>query len=357
MAHEGGRVRLGIVGAGGIVKGRHIPGFRAIPGVELVSVCNQHRESSNRVAREFGIPKIFADWESLVEDDAIDAVVIGTWPYLHCPITLAALDAGKHVLTQARMAMNAREAQRMLDRSRECPHLTTMIVPSPYGLTGDRFIRALIADDFIGPLRELHVQGLSDSLADPATPLGWRQMTKYSGFNMLNLGILHETALRWTSPPNRVIASASKIIPVRREPETRKKARVGTPDSVQVLTTQEDGSVGMYRFSGVVWHGQGMAITLFGTHGTLRYDLETDTITGARSHEPALKSLPIPDDLRGGWQVESDFIAAIRGERKVTHTDFLTGARYMHFTEAVARSSRHQGPVTLPLKEFSNPSL
>jgi hypothetical protein len=67
--------------------------------------------------------------------------------------------------------------------------------------------------------------------------------------------------------------------------------------------------------------------------------------------------MAIPDALRGGWQVEADFIAAIRDERPVTRTDFITGVRYMQFTEAVARSSRHQVPVTLPLREFSNPSL
>ena len=47
--------------------------------------------------------------------------------------------------------------------------------------------------------------------------------------------------------------------------------------------------------------------------------------------------MPIPDSMRGGWRVEADFIAAIRGERRVTRTDFLTGVRYMQFTEAVAR--------------------
>jgi predicted dehydrogenase len=350
-------VRIGIVGAGQITRTRHLPGFRALAGVEVVSVCNRHRDSTTKVAREFGIPKIFGSWEHLVEDRDIDAVVIGTWPYLHCPITLAALDAGKHVLTQARMAMNAREAQRMLDRARECPHLTTMVVPSPYGLTGDAFLRSLIADDFLGPLREVHVQGLTDTWADPATPLGWRLITKYSGFNMLTLGILHETALRWTRPVTRVLAHASRLIPIRRDPETHKKARVGTPDSVQVLTVQEDGSVGVYRVSGVVWNENSLTVALYGSHGTLIYDLANDEIRGGQSHEKALRVLPIPDELRGGWQVEEDFIAAIRGERKVTHTDFLTGARYMQFTEAVARSSRHQAPVELPLKEFSNPSL
>src|SRR5207237_2471187 len=110
------------------------------------------------------------------------AVVIGARHYLHCPVTLAALDAGKHVLTEARTAMNAREAQRMHDRAAESPGLTAMIVPSPYGLTGDAYVRSLIASGWIGSLRELHVHGLNDQLADKETPLGWRQMTRYSGF-------------------------------------------------------------------------------------------------------------------------------------------------------------------------------
>ena len=117
-AMDHGVIRIGIVGAGQATRDRHLPGFRAIAGVKVVGVCNLHRESSIKVARDFNIPKVFDSWEFLVEDESIDAVVIGAWPYLHCPITLAALGAGKHVLTQARMAMNAREAQRMLDRAR-----------------------------------------------------------------------------------------------------------------------------------------------------------------------------------------------------------------------------------------------
>jgi predicted dehydrogenase len=357
MSSTTGEIRIALVGAGQIVRTRHIPGFRAIPDVRIVGVCNQRRESAARVAREYGIPKVYGSWEHVVEDDGVDAIVIGAWPYLHCPVTLAALDAGKHVLTQARMAMNAREAQRMFDRSREAPNLTAMVVPSPYGLTGDAFMRSLIDGGLLGTLREVHVHGLTGDLADPRTPLGWRQMTKYSGFNMLTLGILYETVLRWVPPASRVMAYAAKLIPTRPDPETGRPVRVGTPDSVQVLTTQEDGSSGVYRLSGVLHHAPGMGVALYGAEGTLIYDLTHDEIRGARRAEAALEPLPIPARLRGGWQVESDFIAAVRGERPVTHTTFATGVRYMQFTEAVARSSRHQHPVTLPLREFSNPSL
>ena len=163
--------------------------------------------------REFNIPKVHSSWEDLVEDDTIHAVVIGAWPYLHCPVTLAALDAGKHVLTAARMAMNAREAQRMYDRAREHPKQTAMVVPSPYGLAGDPYMRSLIAPASSGKLREVHVHGLSSGLADPRTPLNWRQVTKYLGFNMLTLGILYEIVLRWAPPASRVSAYAATADP------------------------------------------------------------------------------------------------------------------------------------------------
>ncbi|AMV38745.1 1,5-anhydro-D-fructose reductase [Planctomyces sp. SH-PL62] len=352
-----GTVRIGVVGAGGIVRSRHVPGFRAIRGVELVGVCNRRRDSSARAARELGIPKTYGSWEDVIQDPDVDAVLIGAWPYLHCPVTLAALDAGKHVLTQARMAMNAREAQRMYDRSREAPGQVAMIAPSPYGLVGEGFIRSLIAGGFLGTLREVHVDGLTDDLADPETPLGWRQKTRYSGFNMLNLGVLYETVLRWVAPATRVLAYASKLVPERFDPDTGKRKAVGTPDSVQVLTTHEDDSVGIYRLSAVIGGGRSMSVALHGSEGSLFYDFVKEEIRGIRRGQEAPRVLAIPKERRGGWRVEADFIAAIREERPVTHTDFATGVRYMQFTEAVARSSRHQVPVTLPLREFSNPSL
>ena len=100
-------IRVGVVGAGGNTRLHHIPKLKKISGVEIATVANRSRASSEKVAKEFGIPRVHDNWQDLVNDPAIDAVVIGTWPYMHCPITLAALAAGKHVLTEARLAMNA----------------------------------------------------------------------------------------------------------------------------------------------------------------------------------------------------------------------------------------------------------
>jgi predicted dehydrogenase len=155
-----------------------------------------------------------------------------------------------------------------------------------------------------------------------------------------------------------VVARASKLIPVRRDAEAEgKKVRVGTPDSVQVLTTHADRSIGIYRLTGLALHHGGTGVTLYGSRGTLVYDLGADVLRGSRRGSAVLEPLEIPAGLRGGWNVEADFVAAIREEKPVTRTDFESGARYMQFTEAVARSSRHEKPVDLPLSEFSNPGL
>ena len=182
-------VRIGLVGAGGNTRTRHIPGLKAIPGVEIVSVANRSRESGARVAAEFGIARVYDSWQELVRADDIDAVCIGTWPYMHCPITVAALEAGKHVLCEARMAMNAAEAKTMLAASRKRPELIAQIVPSPRTLEVDSTIQALLKSGHIGPLLALELN-VAEGPIKPDAPFHWRQDKALSGYNIL-LSLIH----------------------------------------------------------------------------------------------------------------------------------------------------------------------
>jgi predicted dehydrogenase len=352
-------LRVGLIGAGRNTREKHIPGFKAIPSVEIVAVCNRRPASTAATAREWNIPRTYEHWEELVADPGIDAIVIGTWPYLHCPITLAALEMDKHVLTEARMAMNAAEAHQMLESSRRSSRLVTQIVPSPYGLRGHEVVRELLTSGYIGELREVQVFSFMDALADPAAPLSWRQDAALSGYNMLSLGILHETLLRWVPPPVRVMAQVHAFIPKRIDPESGVHRLVGTPDSVQVLAVLANGARAVYHLSGVAPFGQRQGIRLFGTDGVLFYDFKTDRILGAsrrveRSAAQAdrLEEIPIPEEKAGGWRVEAEFVEAIRSGTPIHFTDFATGVKYMEFTEAVARSAQRGEPVDLPLLEF-----
>ncbi|GIW82899.1 MAG: hypothetical protein KatS3mg105_4706 [Gemmatales bacterium] len=356
-------LRIGLIGAGANMRARHIPGFRRCEAVEIVAVCNRRPASTQAAAREFGIPKTYERWQDVVADPDIDAVVIGTWPYLHCPITLAALEAGKHVLTEARMCMNAAEAHQMYEAARKHPELVTQIVPSPFGLKGHQVMLDLIESGFLGELREAHVYGMNAALADQAAPLHWRQDASLSGFNMLTLGIVHETLMRWLPPPVRVMAQAHAFIPTRIDPQSGVRRPVGTPDSVQVLAVLTNGVRATYSFSGTTEFGQYSGIHLFGTEGVVTYDFTSDRIAGASrkqnlssSRIGELAEIPIPPENAGGWRVEEEFVEAIREGKPVRFTDFKSGVEYMEFTEAVARSAQSGVAIDLPLEEFRETS-
>lgn len=348
------KLRIGLVGAGANTRLRHIPGLRAIPDVEITAVCNRRSESTAAAAHEFAIPKTFDRWEDLVADPEIDAIVIGTWPYLHCPIAIAALTAGKHVLTEARMSMNAAEAHQMLDAAERHSSLVAQVVPSPFGLTGDSVVREHLSRGDVGDLREVDVIGRSGALVDPAAPLHWRQDAVLSGFNMLALGILHETLLRWVPPPERVLAQVHAFTATRIDPAGGVRRAVGTPDSVQVLAILHGGARAVYQLSGATPFGGGMAIRLLGNRGMLHYDLEADKLYGATAPQQIPSEIAIDGANARGWRVEADFVDSIRTGAPVRFTDFATGVAYMEFTEAVARSANLGRPVNLPLEDFSD---
>lgn len=236
----------------------------------------------------------------------------------------------------------------MFEASRRHPELVCQVVPSPFGLTVTDFVRELLAGGYLGQLREVQVVHRTAALADATAVMPWRQDAALSGVNMLTLGIVHETLLRWLPQPERVIAQATAFIPERIDPASGARRPVGTPDSVQVLCQWPGGACGTYQFSGVTPVGQQGHIALFGSGGALSYDLVGDRLMGAKVGE-ALAEIEVPAGRRGGWRVEADFIDSIRSGAPVRFTDFATGVAYMEFTEAVARSARSGVAVRLPL--------
>ena len=341
-------IRIGIIGAGGAARAKHLPNLQQIDGVALEAVCNRRAESTAAAARDFGIARTCGDWREIIDMPQVDAVLIGTWPCLHCEATCAALQAGKHVLCEARMAMNAAEAHRMLRALRESG-LVGQIVPSPVGLKGDFVMRDLVADGYVGEVREVYVRSLGDACLDPAAPLAWRQDEKLSGLNVLALGIFNETVHRWLGDTTAVLALARVTVRERPDAETGQARPIRVPDSVTALADMACGARALYHFSGVAHAGGESRIEIYGSEGTLHYLVDSDLILGARVGEGELAEIPIPPDRERAWTVERDFVASIRDGAPVTLTTFEDGASYMEFTEAAHRSAQSGRKVSLPL--------
>ncbi len=112
------KIQVGVIGAGGI-SGMHMGGYQASPHAELLAVCDTDVKRAEARAAEFGIPHVFDSAEKLLRLKQIDAVSICTPNHDHKRSTLKALRAGKHVLCEKPIAMNAREGRQMVDAARK----------------------------------------------------------------------------------------------------------------------------------------------------------------------------------------------------------------------------------------------
>ncbi len=111
------KVRIGVIGCGGIANGKHMPAEKKNPNAEMVAFCDIIEERAIKANKEYGneTSKVYTDYKELLKDKSIDAVLVLTHNSEHCRITVDALNAGKHVLCEKPMAMNYEEAKKMIE--------------------------------------------------------------------------------------------------------------------------------------------------------------------------------------------------------------------------------------------------
>jgi predicted dehydrogenase len=329
-------LRIGFIGAGGNTRLRHIPGLKALPDNELAWVCNRSMESGQKVASEFGIERVTTNPEDVFNDPSIDAICIGTWPYKHKDYTVWALQSGKHVLCEARMAMNAAEAREMLAASKAHPGLVAQIVPAPFDFRCGPTITKLLREGYVGQPTDVVVTVLNGQGLDPARTLQWRHRVDYSGHNTMMMGIYAEVIQRWLGDTTRVIAHAKVVVDKRIDPETGHEVEVGIPDSITIAADMACGARASYVISAVAPVAQRTAITVYGAEGVIAWE-GGDRMSIAKLGGQLEPREPDPE-LAGTWRVEQDFAESIREGKPVTLTNLEDGVRYMEFTDAVWRS-------------------
>jgi predicted dehydrogenase len=328
------KLRIGIVGAGGIVRDRHLPALQKHPEVEIVAVSNSTYESAENFCKEH-IPQAtpMRNWVDLVALPDLDIVWIGTPPYLHSAVTISALESGKHVFCQARMSMDLAEAEEMLAAARRYPDLVTMLCPPPYGLRGDLLVKKLMADEYIGRPHHIRLQSFTGNYLDPEAPAHWRQRIELSGLNVLTLGIYVEVLHRWFGPISGVFARGKILEPVRQGYD------VIVPDLLTVLCSFASGAEGVLEFSGVNALAGSDRVEVYGSKGTMVYDFKAETLRVGQAKDKELKIMEPTPELEGEWRVEEDFLTAVKSKgRMKPHPSFEDGLQYMRVVQAVADS-------------------
>jgi predicted dehydrogenase len=349
MQKSSQKLRIGIVGAGSIVRARHLPALKKQSDVEIVAVSNSTYESSEKFCAEH-VPQAtpMRNWADLVALPEIDIIWIGTPPYLHSAVTISALESGKHVFCQARMSNDLAEAEEMLAAAERYSQLVTMLCPPPYGMRGDKLVQKILADETIGKPHHIRLKSFSANYLDLEAPAHWRQRIELSGLNVMALGIYVEVLQRWFGPITGVFARGKILNSLRQGYE------VIIPDLLTVLCSFANGAEGVLEFSGVDAFGGSDQLEAYADRGTMRYDFSGDITKEklfiGRLGETEMSEMEPPANLEGEWHVEEDFLNAVRSNGRIKpRPSFEEGLRYMRVVQAVADSRARNEWVAVKL--------
>ena len=114
------KLRIGIIGCGGIANGKHMPSLKELDNVEMVAFCDIIEERAVKAAKDFGTEdaKVYTDYKELLKDETIDVCHVCTPNRSHGFITVDALEAGKHVMCEKPMAKTYEDAKKMLEAAK-----------------------------------------------------------------------------------------------------------------------------------------------------------------------------------------------------------------------------------------------
>ena len=240
-----------------------IPVFQSHPRTQVVAVSSGRRERAEKTARDFGVAGHYTDFEEMLEKEKPDLVSIVTPPSLHCPMTLAALARGIHVLCEKPFALNLDEARRMKDAA-ERANVVAMIDYEFRFLTARAYATELLRQNYTGEIRLVEFtfhMGMRSKAEDVAWD--WWSDQKQGGGALGALGShAIDTLCYWMGQPRRVFCDLVTFV----------KERSGMPvtgdDSYTLIIEFQSGARATIQMT-IVAGVNDSRIAIFGTDGQL----------------------------------------------------------------------------------------
>lgn len=293
-------LRLGFIGTG-FARRVQLPALRHVSGVAATAVASGRRANADAVAREFSIPHVFDNGEALARSGEVDAVIISSTPDTHARFALAALEAGRHVLCEKPMALNAAEAQAMVAAAQRRPRQVAWLDHELRYEPNRRKARELIRAGTIGAVRHIELtlkpylrgDGRPQALGAPWS--WWYDATRGGGILGAVGSHLIDLCRYWTgSDVVEVGGGAATFIPQRAD-ETGKLRPVTADDFASFVMRLGSGAVATLTLSSVAQHGPGHFGQITGSEGTLVLTGETK-LELARA-DGALEDVSATDEL------------------------------------------------------------
>jgi predicted dehydrogenase len=250
-----------------------------VPAVRQQVLVGRDAEQVAAAARQHGWTEAATDWRAVLERDDIDIVDVCVPGHLHAEVAIAALEAGKHVLAEKPLANTLGEAEKMVEVAQAARDrgVHSMVGFNYRRVPALALARRHIAEGRIGTVRQLRIAYLQDWLADEDAPMTWRLRRETAGSGALGDLASHAVdQVRFLLDQDvvGVNALADTFVPRRSGPDGPEDVTVDDAAWATLGTTR--GAVASLEVSRMA-HGRknGLSLEVYGSEGSLRFDLES----------------------------------------------------------------------------------
>ncbi len=368
------KIRVGIVGAGKIAAMVHVPSLKLWPDAcEVRAVASRDPATAKAFAETWAIPCVHPDWQTLMADPDLDAVVICPPSGLTATVAMEAIRAGKHILCEKPLALTWPEAE-ALRKAAEARGIVHMVAFTFRFVPGLRYLQRLVSEGHFGEIRHWRLSHMTDLMLDPATTRVWRNDRGQAGAGVLADMGSHAIDLARYLVGDLAAVSGTGRLYVRERRQAGGIGPVDAEDAYSFTAEFVNGAIGSFDLNRAIAGrgGSGRAnyqsIEIHGSAGAALYDVwhpfEVQISLGpamTRTQQWATAEAPFDlmkypgsprnarvDDPRLGYKFDQGiaFLRAIRGETK-DYPTFRDGSEAQRVVDAVERSACEHRWVTL----------
>jgi predicted dehydrogenase len=280
-------LRIGLVGTSWWAEAMYLPALADHPHGRITAICGRNRENGDRVAAEWGIPQVFTDPEEMF--DEVDAVIVASSNASHHPITLAAINRGRHVLCEKPLGLDAQEADELAAAAQRAGLIT--MTPFTYRfMPMIRQLRHHLDDGYVGRPYHLAARYYTGFARDGE--YSWRFDRDQAGS-----GVLGDLGSHWVDLALYLLGPIVEVgaitgSSVERAPHPDGIDYDVCEDSALLTVRFASGAIGHLTVSAVCWvgtpFGQSHHVEIHGSDGTLEAVSDWDTVQevrGSRSGE------------------------------------------------------------------------
>jgi predicted dehydrogenase len=368
------RLGVGVIGAGRWANLAHLPGWARDPRCQIVGVCDVAADRAAAAAATYGATVATTDYRELLKRDDIDVIDVVTRDNEHFPLNAAALEAGKHLLSEKPVAHDHRDVARLAELARSAGLKTKVGLTFRYS-PAVRYMKDLLRSGSLGTPYIYNAYEQNSQWLDPQTPLRSRaaavdgpiQVASLEGYGAPVIDIGH-----WLmeSDLTAVVGVLRNFVPERLLAATGELARVNIDDGDIFIGEFASGAICSVQTSFVtVGNYPGIEVRVYGSEGAAIARLIEEfgiceTLKIARPDDVEFREVEVPAAYYppGGSPGESwrtlyyanltaSFVSEILGEVDGNEGNFDDGLWVQEVVNAVELSHRERRWVSLPLAE------